>query len=69
MKNEQAFPSTEDKMHRNQYSNLNYHQGLTKREYIAIQAMQALIAKGSGYDLIAKQAVTYADHLLAELQK
>jgi hypothetical protein len=49
--------------------------GLSKREYVAIKAMQGYIASfaGSSHDPkpenVAKKAVEYADALLAELDK
>lgn len=48
--------------------------GLSKREFYASLAMQALITQFSDTamahsDLIAKQAVEYADKLMAELKK
>lgn len=44
--------------------------GLTKREYLAAKAMQALIAAGAtGVGNIAAESVWYADALLAELEK
>lgn len=50
-------------------------QGLTKREYIAIMAMQGLISSGWNGNLnkehshIAKKSVELADVLIAELNK
>ena len=50
-----------------------YYNGLTKREYAAVKAMQGLLASDSGYntrpDAIASQAVAMADALLNELEK
>lgn len=55
--------------------------GLTKREYIAIQAMVGLLLAGNGvkkelkdlnftnHELIAKDSVAYADALLIQLSK
>ena len=46
--------------------------GLTKREYFSAMAMQGLIAShggGGGGEQCAKQSVTFADALLAELDK
>lgn len=45
---------------------------LTKREYFAAMAMQGLLAstEASGtFDYFAKQAIQFADALLAELEK
>lgn len=45
--------------------------GLTKREYFAAMAMQGVLVKGYGANREerVKEAVTYADLLLAELAK
>jgi len=48
-------------------------QGMTKREYIAIKAMAALIDPKTTYagdiDVLTKQAVRYADSLIEALNK
>jgi hypothetical protein len=79
MKNDPAFPvdvyeynSIGDKFLQ------EAHIGLTKREYFAAKAMQALVTKSHGQDsiggakgvpLIAKYAVEFADALIKELEK
>jgi hypothetical protein len=48
------------------------HKGLTKREYFAAMAMQGLLARHnylSDEDVVSRNAVDYADALLAELEK
>lgn len=47
------------------------HNGLTKREYAAIQMMQAMVAHKSPYikEEMAHRAVGYADALFDELEK
>ena len=49
------------------------HVGLTKREMMAMAAMQGLVANSSGgysdYKYMAQDAVTAADTLLAELER
>ena len=48
------------------------HKGLTKREYFAAMAMQGLLARynfSSDEDVVARNAVDYADALLSELEK
>lgn len=48
------------------------HTGLTKREHFAAMAMQGLCSHSGDYHLpehMAKDAVMYADALLAELEK
>jgi hypothetical protein len=53
------------------YNTPNEHieYGLTKREYFASKAMCALIEKGKDPELIAKQAVDFADALILKLNK
>ena len=55
-----------------------YHAGLTKREMLAMHAMQGLLSSSSDSDgiwtnegpsFIASEAVAFADALLAELDK
>lgn len=60
---EQAFPITGDHIH-------SEWMDLTKREYFAGMAMQALISKPSwnSYEVIAERAVRMADELLKELE-
>lgn len=74
MKNSEqpAFPEQD----RNEAGDVWTVSGLTKREYTAIKAMQGLLANGHVPDLsefdasqIAHDAVSYADALLAELDK
>lgn len=65
MKNEPAFPM---------YSEIgNLHAtGLTKREYFAGLAMQGLLCNASNYsqtDVLAVDALKFADALIAELEK
>lgn len=49
------------------------HYGLTKREYFAGLALQALLSsphlETDDYEIISKDAVGYADALLKELDK
>ena len=53
-----------------EYGQLLVIGGLTKREYFAGLAMQGLLSKfGSGDITVAKDAVIYADALLAELER
>ena len=54
---------------------VGYHEGLTKREFLAACAMQGLLSEGS-YDgsesqtgMVAEWAVKHADALIAELEK
>lgn len=70
MKNDQAFPSTEDGFN-------PHHPGLTKREYFAGLALQGELAnsisairwqKGEADDL-ARRCVIFADALIKELEK
>lgn len=71
--NEPAFPRLEHVKHGN-FSEARYvwetHGGLTKREYFAAMAMQGLLAlEGYSFQGAAKDAVTAADALIAELEK
>lgn len=43
--------------------------GFTKREYIAVLAMQAVMSRGAGFQIAAQHAVAAADALLEELAK
>lgn len=54
--------------HKTSDKNLNYY-GLTKREYFAAMAMQALDIGACPPENAALYAVTYADALIAELNK
>ena len=51
----------------------DYFEGLTKREMMAMAAMQGLLTNSSGgysdYKYMAQDAVTAADALLAELER
>jgi hypothetical protein len=56
---------------------LPYESGLTKREYFAAMAMQALLSNAESrkpylydiYDVVTKAAVIYADNLINDLNK
>jgi hypothetical protein len=43
--------------------------GLTKRETLAMAAMQGILAKGGSGKLVTERAVEYADALLTELER
>lgn len=49
---------------------IDFHQGLTKREFIASQIVTGLLARQYGEDSTAvKRAVKIADQLIEELNK
>jgi len=48
-------------------SSLPYHNGLTKREYMATQLMAGLLAQGIGSDVAADCSVKAVDYLLIAL--
>lgn len=66
MKNgkEPAFPNHKE-------LSLNIYEGLTKREYAAILAMQGLLANQGHFstDGICKESIQLADHLLTQLSQ
>ena len=69
MKNDQAFPSTERRVHSDYTENI-INKGLSTREYIAIHAMQALITAGyRGFEHVAESAIKYTYALINELNK
>lgn len=61
-----AFPVSKEL-----WRGLDFHPGMTKRELIAMHALQGLLANSSlkleKYGLFAKDAVGLADAMLAEL--
>lgn len=68
--NEPAYPSS--KTWNDDNGNWGIPYGLTKREYFAGLAMQGILANGwdkAFRSNMAKQAIAYADALLAELEK
>lgn len=46
-----------------------YYEGLTKREYFASMAMQAMISIKFSTEIAAIHAVIYADNLIEQLNK
>ena len=48
-------------------SSMPYHNGLTKREYMATQLMAGLLAQGIGIDVAADCSVKAVDNLLIAL--
>lgn len=54
---------------RHKYLQSELTNGLTKREYFAAMAMQAISFNGLNYNAAAEDAVKYADALIAELNK
>ena len=48
-------------------SSIPYHNGLTKREYMATQLMSGLLAQGIGSDVAADCSVKAVDNLLIAL--
>jgi hypothetical protein len=63
--NNQAFPVAGSEHH-------DFEPGLTKREYLAAMAMQALLSNSNKdytdlENLLAKRSITYADALLKKL--
>lgn len=63
MTDQQAFPY--------RYSETDWEEGLTKREYFAAMAMQGLLANEylSSTDRLEKHAVEHADRLIKALNK
>lgn len=64
-----AMPLTENQIDRSERG--NGYEGLTKREYFAGLAMQAVIAgrPNIDYDEASDHAVNHADQLLIELER
>jgi hypothetical protein len=60
-------------IHTIEYNNNYISNGLTKREYFAVMAMQGIIANKDGLDIkierIVESAVDTADALIEELNK
>jgi len=69
--NEKAYPSLEQN---NRGEVVDQHLGMTKRELFAAMALQGILASPvghemHGYDNVAREALSAADALLAELAK
>lgn len=67
-----AYPVTEETTDRID-AGIAIYTGLTKREYFAAMAMQALVTRGENYEgwseNHSKQAIHIADSLLNQLEK